>query len=357
MNWTMQHQRILKLTLVASLATSCAEVTRSHAATNSVQPDAIQRLADEVRSRGWIVFSAKTDYGDWDLFLMRPDGSDRRNLTNSREFNEAGARFSPNGKRLLYYRLGKGEAVHMGYGTRDLVIADADGRNPVVYGSEFPWASWSPDSTQIACLKPDGIQIVDLSSRKVVRQMPRQGIVQQLVWSPDGQWFVGTANGLGPYWNIGRLNVKTGNINVVSEAERYNCTPDWGSNSQQVVYARGVIPEQGGRAEMWLASGDGEQKQMLFAEEGRHIYCACVSPDGNYCLFTRSQEDFDHDRDVKGFTMAIMRRSDAPMIGDESVSLRKRFPGAKTGPWLDLGPGWEPHWTAVDLNATLNAKQ
>ena len=23
----------------------------------------------------------------------------------------------------------------------------------------------------------------------------------------------------------------------------------------------------------------------------------------------------------------------------------KRFPNAKRGPRLDLGPGWEPHWT------------
>jgi hypothetical protein len=29
---------------------------------------------------GWIVYSAKTGGGDWDLFLMRPDGSNRRNI-------------------------------------------------------------------------------------------------------------------------------------------------------------------------------------------------------------------------------------------------------------------------------------
>ena len=312
-------------------------------------PSARDALAREVASAGWIVYSAKNGRGDWDLFRMRPNGSARRQVTDTPEFNEAGARFSPDGKRLLYYRLPKGEAVNMTYGTHELVIADADGRNPVVYGAEFPWASWGPDSAQIAFLKPDGIRVFDLAARKVVRQLPRQGIVKQLVWSPDGQWFLGTANGLGPYWNIGRLNFKTGDINVVSEEDRYNCTPDWAPNSQQVVYARGIIPEKGGRAEMWLARGDGQEKRMLFAEEGRHIYGACVSPDAKYCLFTRSQDDFGEDGDMQGFTMALLRRRDAPMIGDQSPSLRQRFPAARTGPWLDLGQGWEPHWTKAEL--------
>jgi Tol biopolymer transport system component len=320
-------------------------------------------LATELHAAGWIVYSAKTDQSDWDLYRMRPDGSNRQALVETAAFSEAGPRMSPDGKRLLYYRLPKGEPVNMNYGTRDLIIADADGRNPVFYGRQFPWASWGPDSDRIACLKPagvkpPGIQIVDVSTRTVLRQLPDQHITQQLVWSPDGQWFLGTANRLGEYWNIGRLSLETGEINVVSETDRFNCTPDWTPDSQEVVYARGINPTtaKDGRAEMWLASGDGKEKQMLFAEEGRHIYGACVSPDGKYCLFTRSKDDFGHDGDVRGFTMAIMRRTDAPMIGESSESLRKRFPNAKSGPWLDLGSGWEPHWTAVDASASQKAK-
>jgi hypothetical protein len=103
---------------------------------------------------------------------------------------------------------------------------------------------------------------------------------------------------------------------------------------------------------MWLATGDGQEQRMLFAEEGRHIYGACVSPDGKYCIFTRSEDDFGEDGDMRGFTMALMRRDDAPMMGDQSPSLRQRFPAAKTGPWLDLGNGWEPHWTKAEVRAS-----
>lgn len=305
-------------------------------------------FAAELHARGWIVFSAQTPHGDWDLFLMRPDGSARRAFTETREFNEAGARFSPDGKRLLYYRMAKSDAVDNNtYGTFDLVLADSNGGNAVVYGREFKWASWSLDGRQLACLAPKGIQIVDVSSRQIVRTLPRQGIVEQLVWSPDGKAFAGTANGLGAYWNIGRLADDDGRINAVSETERYNCTPDWLPDGRHIVYARGIIPKQDGRAQLWMASADGREKTMLYAEEGRHIYGACASPDGKYLLFTRSVEDLGAVGKSQT-TMAVARRADMPMIGDDSAELRRQFPDAKPARWLDLGPGWEPHWTYGD---------
>ena len=212
--------------------------------------DLAQRaLAEEVRDKGWIVFSAPTGKGDWDLVLLRPDGSSRRKITDTPELSEAGARFSPDGKKLLYYRMPVAEAVDNNtYGTHELVVAGVDGSAPEVLGKDYPWASWGPDGTCISCLSKGGVQVVDLASRRVVRQLARKGIVQQLVGSPDGGWFAGTANGLGPYWNIGRLNAASGDLNAVSETERYNCTPDWTPDSKSILYSRGIIPEAGGRA-------------------------------------------------------------------------------------------------------------
>lgn len=309
------------------------------------------RLAAELHKLGWIVFSAQTPHGDWDLFLMRPDGSERRALTDAREFNEAGARFSPDGKRLLYYRMAKSDAVDNNtYGTFDLVLADSNGRNAVVCGRDFPWASWSPDGRQLACLAPKGIQIVDVSSRQVARTLPRQGIVEQLVWSPDGKAFAGTANGLGAYWNIGRLPDGGGKINAVSETERYNCTPEWHPDSHHILYARGIIPKQDGRAQLWMASDDGHEKTMLYAEKDRHIYGVCPSPDAKYLLFTRSVEDLGAVGKSQT-TMAVLRWADTPMLGDDNATLRQQFPAVKPARWLDLGPGWEPHWTYSEAPA------
>ena len=64
-----------------------------------------RELAEEVRDKGWIVFCARAETGDWDLFLCRPDGSDLRNITRTPDYNEASPQFSRDGRRLLYRRL------------------------------------------------------------------------------------------------------------------------------------------------------------------------------------------------------------------------------------------------------------
>jgi len=311
----------------------------------------IVALSNEVHNKGWIIYSARTDKSNWDLFLMRPDGSEHRNITNTRQFNEAAARFSPDGQKILYYRIPENVAVDNNkYGLYDLVIADADGTNPVVWGNDYHWASWEPDGKRLACLSIKGIRLIDLSTKKTIKELNRRGIVQQLVWSPDGKWFIGTANGLGQFWNIGRLSESTGEINVVSETERYNCTPDWLPDSQHVVYSRGIIPSVGGWAQLWTADGDGKEKRVLYAEEGRHIYGGCVSPDGKYVLCTRSQQDLG-EVDNSLTTMAIIRFQDAPVIIGKNEALRKVYPDANDGPVTHLSWGWEPHWTyaAIDI--------
>lgn len=301
--------------------------------------DATADLATEVRDRGWIVCSAPNAGGDWDLVVLRPDGSSRHPLTRTPDFNEAGARFSPDGSRLLYYRMPRGEPVDNNtYGTFELVIAGADGSQPISYGRNFPWASWGPDGREFACLTPQGIKIVEVASRTTLRELPRRGIVQQLVWSPDGRWFTGTANGLGPFWNIALLDARDGSCRALSEPDRYNCTPDWRGDANGVVYARGIIPAQGGRAELWWAPVTTSAPRRLHAEADRHIYGACSSPDGRHLLFTRSVADLgkvDHSET----TLALIRWP----TGTDDTS----------GPRLDLGPGWEPHWSTVArLNPT-----
>jgi Tol biopolymer transport system component len=313
------------------------------------QGPGVTELAAELRDKGWIVYSARPENSSWDLFLMRPDGSDRRNITNTPQFNEAGAKFSPDGKRILYYRMPKDVGVDNNkYGSYDLVVAEADGSSPVVLGSAYPWASWGPDSSQMAYLTPKGILIVDQATRKILRTLARKGIVQQLSWSPDGQWFVGTANGLGPFWTIGCMNAATGEVGAISEVDRYNCTPDWLPDSRHVIYARGIIPGIGGYAQLWVAEVGESKPRLLYAEEGRHIYGGATSPDGRYLLFTRSEKDLGA-VDNSRTRIAVMRSQDAPVIVGGCVDLRQTHPDAKNGPVLDLSWGWEPHWTYAEI--------
>src|SRR5262249_12225038 len=201
--------------------------------------ESVSRLAEEVRARGWIVYSARSESGDWDLFACRPDGSTVRNITRTPESNEAAPQFSRDGRKLLYRRLPRTETISGNqYGSQgELVIAHADGTSPSVLGDRgpYPGASWSPAGRQVACLSIKGITFVDVDSRRVLRTIPRQGFFQQMTWSPDGRWLTGVANSFGTSWSIARMDVATGATAAVSRVDC--CTPDWFPDSSRLIYS------------------------------------------------------------------------------------------------------------------------
>jgi Tol biopolymer transport system component len=307
-------------------------------------PDAgTARLAGEVREQGWIVFGAHTSQGDWDLFVMRPDGSSLRNITDTRDFNEGLPRFSPGGRQLLYRRISRTEKFdnnrHGQQGQLMLAAADGTQGRPLGKDGEYPWASWSPDGKSIACLERGGIRLVDLSSGRTQRTLQRKGLYQQLTWSPDGKWLCGVANSFDTGWTVARMEVETGQINAVSRVDC--CTPDWFGDSKRLVFSG----RPGQWTQLWMANGDGSGRKLLYAEDGRHVYGGCASPDGMYILFTGNKEE-DGDPKNAGAPMGIMRLADAPILGGDGAELRKQYPEAKAGPVLLLPRGWEPHWTA-----------
>ncbi len=310
----------------------------------------IAALRNEVKNKGWIVFPARSEKGDWDLFLMRPDGSQRRNITNTPDANEAYPLFSRDGTRLLYRRLARGETISGNdHGQQGVpIVANSDGTDAKVLGgeSELPWASWSPDGKEFACLDVKGIHFVDVASGKVTRFLKRNGFFQQLTWSPDGEWLSGVSNSFGTSWSVARMNVTTGEVNPVSAID--NCTPDWFPDSRRMIFsnrhASDLALGKQGWTQLWMADADGKNPQLVYAEDGRHIYGGHVSPDGKYVLFTGNvQEDGDPGHD--GAPMELMRLADAPIIGGDSAELRKLHPDAKAGPVLTLPAGWEPCWT------------
>ena len=313
----------------------------------------VTQLAKDVGAKGWIVYAARSaDNGTWDLFLMRPDGSQCHNITNTPDHEEGGPRFAPDGKRLLYRRFQKGTIInHDLWGFQgELMMAASDGSSPVQIGAdrEYPWASWSPNGKQVACLTLKGIQIVDLDTKQVVRQLPRKGIYQQLFWSPDGRWFCGVANAL-VMWTVARMNAETGALNVVNGFQ--SCTPDWFPDSKHIIYPSRPAGQEGyGFTQLWMSDGEGTEAKLIYGEDGYHIYGGALSPDAKYVLFTRCDEDGGGSEGA-GAPICVMRMADAPAIGGLSPDLRQVHPNANDAPVLQLVDGWEPCWTYADVGA------
>jgi len=324
-----------------------------------MQADDVETLKSEVATKGWILYAARTANGDYDLFLARPDGSQARNITQTPDWSEFGGRFSPSNKRMLYRRLPKSPLIRPGEGINHdvwgamgvLFIANADGSNPKPQGNEggWPWASWGRDDEQIACLyrREGKIRIFDLATKKLVKELPRQGIFQQMYWSPDGQNLCGTANLNGQDWNVISVNVSSGKTTLLSRG--LNCTPDWFSGDpNRVIYSNRTpgLGDNYGWTMLMQANIDGKSRSLLYGECGRHIYFGCTSPDNKYALFSLPETDGGTEAN-----MAIIRLADAPIIAPEDYKeLRALYPQAKNGPVLRLPiVGFEPHWTHADL--------
>jgi Tol biopolymer transport system component len=240
-----------------------------------------------------------------------------------------------------------------------LVIAKANGAEPQRQGEEgvYPWASWSPDGTRIACLyKREGqIRIFDLATKKLVRELPSRGMFQQMFWSPDGKRVCGTANLSGQNWNIVSLDLAAGQTTLLTRA--LNCTPDWfQGDPNRVIYScrmPGLATEYGWTMLM-QATADGKSRTLICGERGRHLYYGCTSPDDKYVIFAEPESDGGMDAN-----MAIVRLADTPIIVPEDyVELRALYPKANRGPILRLRQaGFEPHWTYAEIGAKSLAEK
>ena len=105
-----------------------------------------------------------------------------------------------------------------------------------------------------------------------------------------------------------------------------------------------------GWTQLWMADAEGKSRQLVYGEDGRHVYGGNVSPDGKYVLFTGNLQE-DGDPGNAGAPMGLMRLSDAPIIGGESKELRALHPKVNNGPVLPLPAGWEPCWTLAELGS------
>ena len=122
---------------------------------------------------------------------------------------------------------------------------------------------------------PRGIDLYDIATKTVVAHLDRKGTFQQMIWSPDGKWLTGVANSFDTGWTVVRMEVATGAINPVSKVDC--CTPDWFPDSSTMIFSN-----CGARLDATLDGGRRRERcRLIFAEDGRHIYGGCVSPDGN----------------------------------------------------------------------------
>jgi hypothetical protein len=172
-----------------------------------------------------------------------------------------------------------------------------------------------------------------------------------MYWSPDGRRVCGTANYLsGQDWNVVATDLTSGRVTLLTRG--VNCTPDWFQGDANRVIHSHRTPGLGsayGWTMLMQATADGTQRRLVYAEQGRHVYYGCTSPDDRYVVFALPEVDGGIDA-----PMAVVRLADTPMVLPEGYAqVKALYPTARSGPVLRLNQvGFEPHWTYAELGAT-----
>ena len=133
-----------------------------------------------------ILFTSSRSFdGNYEVYMMNPDGSEQANLTQHRA-NDVGAVWSPTGEKILFLS-DRG-------GLRDLYLMNPDGTNVRRFfkrktKNDRGIATWSPDGTQIAYGLKDWDKLKFTIHIATLGEQEEELVVKGFnsAWSPDGK--------------------------------------------------------------------------------------------------------------------------------------------------------------------------
>ncbi|MFH1266971.1 MAG: hypothetical protein ABIK89_14685 [Planctomycetota bacterium] len=244
-----------------------------------------------------IVYETYRD-DNWELFLVRADGSEPVNLTGTPDVDELYPHASPDGGKICFVAdEGEGDAKSRNVYTMNL---DGSGRTLVARNARQPF--WNPDGTVIAYLKGEsdqftyssiatkGLFFYDLATGEHTEHPNKElSHLFGVCWSPCGKWIVSTIHGgLGYRHAIVAIEVDgTGVFNlgipgcrpeVSPDGKRIAWTPsDWALRIADLDLTGPVPKVTGGR-------------DVVTSEKPTKVYHIDWPPGGKYVAFTRGPE-------------------------------------------------------------------
>jgi TolB protein len=257
------------LALLAGAVTACGE---------PVQPS--ERLPTALQGRvEWglsstIAFTSTRDDPTGEIYLMNPDGTDVRRLTNN-TVGDGFVALSPDGKKIVFdsnRRRAEGEPQN----TSDLFVMDPDGTEEawLIRGSS---ATWSPDSKNIAfhaSASGTGLPI-----------KPDPGAA-----TFDSDIFTANVDDI--------LEHGAGRTNLTNSPEAIDDDPDWSPMGEQIAFTSHSVTDNqlnSITAEIYVINADGTGAPVRLTNNAEEERAPAWSPDGTRIVFMcrRGGPDFE----------------------------------------------------------------
>ena len=263
-----------------------------------------------------VVFDSNRD-GNWEIYIMGPDGENPTNLSNN-PADDWDPAISPNGDRIAFVSNRETENG----GGQFIYIMNADGSDvrQLTYEEFSSSPDWSHDGGMIA-YNTDDVYIVgaDGSWESSIKLTDNAQVNRQPSWSPDGSQIAWLSGQEGAF-NIFVMSVDGSDVRQITDNGRANqvkwtvdgrlFTDSWGWSDQEefchncVVDASGEnIEDAGGKGEVqrfvpfWNGSGDRVEIIQGSLDDGpSEIYLVSdIFPDIFYNMTNDPNEDRNPD--------------------------------------------------------------
>jgi hypothetical protein len=230
---------------------------------------------------GTIAFVSDRD-GNNEIYLMQPDGSAPRNLTQH-PASDTWPAWSPDGSQLAFIsdRDGNDELYVMradGSGVRRLTERATPERQP----------AWSPDGTRIAFASDLGASTdifvlrLDASNRPAPRNLTNAPAVNEApAWSPDGTQIAFVSSRDDGEWEVYTMQADgSDQRNLTNTNLGDDRDPAWSPDGRRIAF----VSTRDGSWDIFTMQADGsDQRQYTrtFSDEGHPAW----SPDGAHLLY------------------------------------------------------------------------
>jgi Tol biopolymer transport system component len=234
---------------------------------------------------------------NWELYLVKADGSAPANLTGTGDVDEMYPHASPDGTKICF-------VADEGTGrnkVRNVYYMNLDGTGRVKVAENARQPCWSPDGRKIAYLKAEYKRYTtrDFATKELIfydiktgthTPHPNKGLhhLYNICWSPDGMWFVATVHGgMGHDHAILAFEAQGTAVYDLTKYGVTGCRPDLCPAGAKITW--GLTDWDLGVAQIDLTASAPvvtNVDRFVKCHKKDEVYHTDFSPDGRYIAFS-----------------------------------------------------------------------